>query len=120
MSTITLNGIEYPLATTLRVAYEVQGQNNHRSYIDVFSDIGEMKLEEQISILYVAFKVANPDEAKTMKEVTFRNAMLDDPNFTISSMFNLLKEVVEQVMGKDIVDKAKNDSGEAPGTEGNE
>ena len=124
MSTITLKGTEYSLATTLRVAYEVQGQNNHKSYIDVFSSIGEMKLEEQISILYVAFKVANPDVAKTIKESDFRNMMLDDPEFTISSMFSILQEVVAKIMGNEIVDKANEaenaDSGESSGTEGNE
>lgn len=29
---IKLNGTEYPLATTLRVAYKIQGQHNHKAY----------------------------------------------------------------------------------------
>ena len=37
MATITLNGIEYTLASNLRVAYELQGQHNHKSYTQILS-----------------------------------------------------------------------------------
>lgn len=34
---ITINNQEYQLATTLRVAYEVQGMNNHQAYTKVLN-----------------------------------------------------------------------------------
>ena len=34
--TTTINGTEYSLGTTLRVAYKVQGQHNHKPYTEVF------------------------------------------------------------------------------------
>ena len=42
MVTTTINGVDYELATTLRVAYKVQGQHNHAPYSKVFSEISDM------------------------------------------------------------------------------
>ena len=43
--TITINQQEFPLATSLRVAYVVQGMNNHQTYTKVFERMGDMPLE---------------------------------------------------------------------------
>ena len=96
MITTIVNGKEYDLATTLRVAYLVQGQHNHKPYSEVFSGIGDMVLEDQIGILYCAFKVANPDEAKFIKREDFFNSYLD--NFTLKEVMDQLEKVIKGIM----------------------
>lgn len=103
MTTI-VNGKEYDLATTLRVAYLVQGQHNHKPYSEVFSNIGDMVLEDQIGILYCAFKVANPDEAKFIKREDFFNSYLD--TYTLKQVMDQLEAVVKGIMGtEEVTDK---------------
>lgn len=34
--TMPIKGIEYPLAANLRVAYKLQGSNNHKPYTQIF------------------------------------------------------------------------------------
>ena len=58
MLNITIGTTEYELATTLRVAYLVQGQNNHKSYVELFQEIDKMTLEQQVGIVYAAFVAA--------------------------------------------------------------
>ena len=109
MITTIVNGKEYDLATTLRVAYLVQGQHNHKPYSEVFSGIGDMVLEDQIGILYCAFKVANPDEAKFIKREDFFNSYLD--NFTLKEVMDQLEKVIKGIMGtEDETEDAKTDA----------
>ena len=58
MLSINYMGTDFPLATTLRVAYNVQGQHNHKPYTEVFKDIGDMTVEDQLGIIYCSFKCA--------------------------------------------------------------
>lgn len=97
MPFVTINGLDYPLATSLRVAYNVQGQHNHKPYSEVFSKIGEMKIEDQIGILYCAFTVGNPQEKTT--KIEFLNYMLD--NYKGMQIMELLKNVIGEIMGVD-------------------
>lgn len=92
---VTINGVDYTLATTLRVAYKVQGQHNHKAYSKVFAEIGDMSLEEQIGILFAAFQVANP-EAK-MTQAQFLDHYLD--NYNLKILMDQVKEVIEGIMG---------------------
>lgn len=92
---VTINGVDYPLATTLRVAYKVQGQHNHKPYSKVFSEIGDMTLEDQIGILYAAFQVANPEVS--MKQDQFLNHYLDQYNLKV--LMDQVKDVVQGIMG---------------------
>ena len=92
---VTINGADYSLATTLRVAYKVQGRHNHKPYSKVFSEIGDMTLEDQIGILYAAFQVANPEVA--MKQDQFLNHYLD--NYNLKVLMDQVKEVVQGIMG---------------------
>lgn len=108
-----INGTSYDLATTLRVAYEVQGKHNHESYMKIFRRIGEMTLEEQIDIIYVAFKIANKEIAKTFSDVMFREYYLD--NYTVSDITDQLNHIVAGILGKDL-DELKD---EADAEEGN-
>ena len=52
MLSINYMGTDFPLATTLRVAYNVQGQHNHKPYTEVFKDIGDMTVEDQLGIIW--------------------------------------------------------------------
>ena len=81
--TIMINQQEFPLATSLRVAYVVQGMNNHQAYTKVFERMGDMTLEEQIGILYAAFKVANPDQAQFITQANFLNSYLDSQTLRV-------------------------------------
>lgn len=100
MVTININDREYDLATTLRVAYLVQGQHNHKPYSEVFADIGNMVLEDQIGILYCAFKVKNPDEAKFITREKFLDAYLD--NYNLKQVMEQLEAVVRGIMGTEV------------------
>lgn len=91
----TIDGTEYPLATTLRVAYMVQGENNHKPYSKVFSDLGDMPIEAQIGILYCAFKVANPNVLMTKQH--FLDYYLD--NMNIKQIMEQLKVLIQAITG---------------------
>lgn len=93
--TVRINGVDYPLATTLRVAYKVQGQHNHKAYSKIFAEIGDMPLEDQIGILYAAFQIANP-EVKMLQNV-FLDYYLD--NYNLKVVMEQVKEVVQGIMG---------------------
>lgn len=98
--TIIINQQEFPLATSLRVAYVVQGMNNHQAYTKVFERMGDMTLEEQIGILYAAFKVANPEQAQFITQANFLNSYLD--TYNLSDLMNQLKELIGAIMGTDL------------------
>lgn len=109
---ININGTEYPLATTLRVAYKVQSCNNHASYTKVFEQIGDAPLEKQIELLYCAFQVGNPESKMKFQE--FLDAYLD--NYDLRSMLSHIKSVVEGIMGPDL-DKKNTESSDASTSE---
>lgn len=111
----TINGVEYPLATTLRVAYLVQGQHNHKPYAEVFKDIGDMTIEDQIGIIYCAFKCANADSTVVIPKQSFIDYYLD--NFTLREVLNQLQEIVKGIMGEDLIEEAAD--ADAPANEGN-
>ena len=110
MLTVKINDVEYPLATTLRVAYKVQGQHNHKPYTEVFKSIGDMVLEDQIGILYAAFECANPTEVAKIKRQTFLDAYLDTYNIKI--MMNHIQTVIKGIMGEDFFEEGENTSTE--------
>lgn len=110
-----INGVEYPLATTLRVAYLVQGQHNHKPYTEVFKDIGDMSIEDQIGIIYCAFKCANTDSTVIIPKQNFIDYYLD--NFTLKEVINQLQEIVKGIMGEDLIEETSNE--DKPASEGN-
>ena len=95
---IIIHGKEYELASTLRVAYEMQKQNNHKAYSEIFKGLGDMKIEDQIGLLYCAFKVANPDDAKTFTAQMFTEYYLD--NYTLKDIMTQLKAVIQGITGE--------------------
>ena len=92
---VTINGVDYSLATTLRVAYKIQGQHNHKAYSKVFADIGDMSLEDQIGVLFAAFQVANPEVKLTQAQ--FLDHYLDTYNLRI--LMDQVKELIQGIMG---------------------
>lgn len=110
MLTVLINNTEYPLATTLRVAYKVQGQHNHKPYTEVFKALGEMHLEEQIGILYAAFECANPQEVSKISQKDFLDSYLD--TYNIKKMMDQIQEVIRGIMGEDFFEEAEKTSEE--------
>ena len=96
-TSVVLGGETYELATTLRVAYRVQGQNNHKPYSEVFASIGDMPLEDQVGILYEAFWCANPAERTHYTRQQFLEEYLD--RYNVKQMMLQLKAVIQGIMG---------------------
>ena len=105
MLTTIINGAEYPLSTTLRVAYKVQGQHNHKPYTEVFKGMGDMTLEQQINILYASFQCANPEQAKFITAQNFLDYYLD--NYNLKVVMDQLQAVIEGIMGTELESQDK-------------
>ena len=95
----TIDGVEYPLDTTLRVAYQIQGANDHKPYSQVFAGMGDMHLEKQIEIIYLALKIANPEAAKSYPWQKFLEYYLG--NFTLKEVMAQLKIIIKSILGSD-------------------
>lgn len=103
MLTTKINGTEYDLSTTLRVAYKVQGQHNHKPYTEVFKALGDMTLEQQINILYASFQCANPEAAKEITSQKFLDYYLD--NYNLKLVMDQMQAVVQGIMGTESEEK---------------
>lgn len=95
---LTLGGKTYTLAANLRVAYNVQGQHNHRSYMEIFKEVDSMPIEDQIGIIYEAAKVGSNGNVPSRAD--FLSAYLDDPNASIVNMMKTLKQIYEGIVGQ--------------------
>lgn len=104
MVTTNINGQEFELSTKLIVAYQIQGCHNHKPYLEIFQDVAKMPLERQIEILFVAFRVANPEIAKTFNQQSFLNYYLE--NYKLKQVMNQLQEVIKGITGEDEADEA--------------
>lgn len=101
--TVNINGTEYPLATTLRVAYKIQGQHNHKPYTEVFKNMGDMHVEDQVGMVYAAFECANPQEVFTLKRKDFENYYLD--NYNLKYLMDQLQSIIKGIMGEDFFEE---------------
>lgn len=90
---IKINDNNYDMACTLRVAYNIQGQHNHKAYLEIFQSIDKMTLEEQIKMLYASYKCANSSAPITEKE--FMDAVLD--NYNLMDVMDMINELVEGI-----------------------
>ena len=100
MLSINIKGKKYNLATTLRVAYEIQGQHNHAPYTEIFKGLAEMTLEDQVGIVYASFKCANAEDAKTITRNEFLTYCLD--NLNLKELMDILKAIVAGIMGEEV------------------
>lgn len=105
MLTVKINEIEYPLASTLRVAYVIQGQHNHKPYTEVFKGIGDMHLEDQIGIIYAAFECANPEAKFMLKRKDFTEAYLD--TYNLKTMMGHIQAIIRGIMGEDFFEEGE-------------
>lgn len=110
---VTIKGVDYTLATTLRVAYKIQGYNNHKSYMDVFKDVEKMPVEKQIELIYAAFTTANPG---VMKAEEFQNYYLD--NFNLKDLMMQMQAVIKGIIGED--EESEDEAPKEEVAEGNE
>jgi len=110
MVTIQINGNEYPLATNLRVAYLLQNQHNHEAYSSILSRVGDMPLEQQLDLIYVAFSVANPDTAKTFSKEMFRTYIFDHMEFNATVIMNFIRDIIAGILGTDLSEVTETDA----------
>lgn len=110
---VTIRDKEYPLATTLRVAYKIQGQHNHKPYAEVFRTMGDMPVEQQIGIMYASFECANPEESKFITRKVFEEYYLD--NFNLKDLMNQLQGVIKGIMGEDFFEDAESENEDVSG-----
>lgn len=96
--TISINEVEYSLATTLRVAFKIQGMNEHKPYTQVFQEMAEMPVEKQIDIIYASFICANPEQATRYDKNAFRDYCLD--NMNLKDMMGILQSIIQGIMGE--------------------
>ena len=92
-------GREFEMSTTLRVAYEVQGQHNHKPYAEIFKDMGEAPVEDQIGVIYASFLCANREYAKDqgITRKVFTEAYLD--TYNLKALMDHLKELIDGIFG---------------------
>ena len=112
---VTIKGNQYELATTLRVAYIIQGQNNHKSYFEIFEQIDKMTVEQQIGIVYAAFKAGNPEAAKDINATVFLNEYLD--HYNLGGLMNTVKEIIAGIIGEEPTDQVESSATSSEDTE---
>lgn len=115
-SIIEINGTCYPLASNLMVAYKVQGQHNHKSYMEIFQNMDTLTLEQQIGIVYAAFQVANPTEAKMITQQVMFNSIVNDSSFNVKKLLDKIKFILSGILGKNL-DEAADDATDDVGNE---
>ena len=89
---VKFQGQEYEVSTTLRVAFTIQNRFNHKPYMQIFQDIQNMMLEEQVRMLFVAFDLKNPNVAT---EKQFLDEVLD--NWNLNMITRKVAELVEAI-----------------------
>ena len=106
---------EYPLATTLRVAYRIQGQHNHKPYTEIFKSVGDMTLEDQVGIIYEAFLCGSRYDLNV--QAIKRNDFLEDylDNYTLTEMMSQLQEIIQGIVGTDASENANENTDEEQG-----
>ena len=114
---VEIDGVTYELSTKLRVAYKVQGQNAHKPYAEIFSQIDTMTIEKQIDILYAAFEVANSEAARLkITRQVFLDHYLD--NYDVGMVMDQLQDVIGGILGKDLKAEAEKKSSATSRAEG--
>jgi len=93
---IKLGGTEYPMCTTLRAAYAIQGKFGHKPYTQIFKDFNTMDLESQIKMLYAAYELANKDSGSLMSLSKFQEAILDE--YGLLDLFDVVNDLMECIM----------------------
>lgn len=93
---MTVKGIEVNLATTLRVAYNIQSKFGHKPYTQIFAGMHDLDINDQVKMLFEAYMVGNPKNEANLTELDFRNEILDGVGGV--ELTFLLTELVNGVM----------------------
>ena len=96
MAKIKFQGEEYELSSKLKVAFLIQKAFNHKPYTEVFRDIGNLGIERQIEIIWLAFKEENPEVALGLNLAKFQEGLFEDSNVTY--IYEALTGVIEGIM----------------------
>lgn len=96
--TLVVGDKKYELSTSLRVAYVLQGMNNHKPYLEIFQNLDKMAIEQQIKFLYAAYSVAAKDAV--MDEDMFINECLD--NLTLQEVLGAVQQLISGITGKSV------------------
>jgi hypothetical protein len=98
---ITVDGITTPLSTKLRVAYEIQRQFGNKPYMDVFKEIGNKSIEQQIKFVYTAYVQGLKDTGQTALPLNiFTECLLD--NFSIMQIVDCIQAIIEGITRGDM------------------
>lgn len=104
-TTVMVQGQERDLARNLMVAYKVQGCHNHKPYAQIFQEMADMPLEQQVEIIYTSFQVANKELSTVVTKEMFLEEFLEQHD--VSDLMDYLSYIMEGIMGKTLLDKAK-------------
>lgn len=72
---LTINEKEYVVSTNLKVAFDIE-RNKKKKVLDVMTN-EDLTLEEMLQLIYVGFKVNNPE----IKFTEFQDLILDSDEF---------------------------------------
>ncbi len=112
---IVINGQEYPMKTSLRVAYQLQSEFGHKPYMQILQEVDKMKLEQQIKLLYISFNLANPN---VMTFNQFLDYFLDEGAFVqvTKKMAELIEAITYNGMSPEEIEASKKGiaGGDAP------
>lgn len=106
---IVINGQEYSMKTSLRVAYQMQAEFGHKPYMQILQEVDKMKLEQQIKLLYISFNLANPN---TMTFNQFLDYFLDEGAFVqvTKKMAELIEAITYNGMSPEEIEASKKDT----------
>jgi len=97
--TKVIDGKEVQMKATLRTAYELQRIHN-KPYQQIFADMGTMMLEEQIGLLYAAYKLGCGAEQPELTKSQFLDYYLDNDGESLDTLTSDLEKLIEGTSGK--------------------
>lgn len=93
---ITIGGVSTPLATTLRVAYNIQKQFGNKPYMEVFKEISNKAIEQQIKFIYTSYVQGVKDNGVAAMPLNiFQECLLD--NFSIMQIIDCIQAIIEGI-----------------------
>lgn len=93
MLTLTLNGRDYELATSLRVVYALKDISHAASLQEAINSITRLDLDGQIALLYAAYKAGGGKNDNSVSQTNFADEVLDNLGiFAITDKINALAD----------------------------
>ena len=93
MVTITLNGKQVNLATTLRVTYALKDIVGAKSLQEAMGFVQKLDLDKQLEFLYAAYKAGDGKNSVEYNKESFIDAVMDSLGvFAITNTVNAIAE----------------------------